>query len=239
MAVSNPFGGSLVDFNVGLSAAIALIYPIGISLEGLSAQIDALLSIGLGPFQAELALQFNAALAAQATLTLQIGIGDPLVSLELAIAALAQLQAALTAALQFPPINLSLSAELSASVALAGALSARLGLLSLAIQAAIKIKLAGLKLLLGTLEATADLEAQINVGPAWAFNFSDPDPGGPGEETLADIGEQIRTMFTTTGVGTGGDAILPSHNDVYGIVLMCRAAPAVQAGLSAIIKTEP
>jgi hypothetical protein len=223
MAVSTPSGGSLGSFNVGLAAALGLIYPLGISFEGLAAQIDALLSIGLGPFQAELSLQFNAALAAQATLTLQIG--DPTAALQLALSALAQLQAALTAALAFPPINISISAELSAAVALGAALAARLGLIKIAIEFALKIKLAGLKLLLDTLNAAAALEAQIALPGAYAFDFDDDG----GTDDLATIGGQIQTLFNG-GVGT----IAPTDMGVYGIVLMTKV-PAVQAALSAII----
>jgi hypothetical protein len=223
MSLSTPSGGTLGSFNVGLAAALGLIYPLGISLEGLAAQLDALLSIGLGPFQAELALQFNAALAAQATLTLQIG--DPTVALQLALSALAQLQAALTAALAFPPINISLSAELSATVALGAALAARLGLIKLAIEAAIKIKLAGLKLLLGTLNAAAAIEANLTLPGAYAFSFEDG-----GAEDLQTLGNQIQALFAGGGVGS----IAPTDLGVYGIVLMTKL-PAVQAALSAII----
>lgn len=216
------------EFNVGLDAVLKLLFPLGISFEGLVAQIDALLSIGLGPFQAELGLQFNASLAAQATLTLQIG--DPTLSLQLALSALAQLQAALTAALAFPPINLSLSAELSASAALAAALSARLGILSVAIELALKIKIAGLKLLLDTLDAAGTWQGYLSAGPAWGFSF-DHDSGA---DSLADIGAQINNRFSVTGVGTGGDAIAPGDTNVYGLVLLCQL-PVVRSALSAII----
>lgn len=226
MALSTPSGGSLLNFNAGLGAAVAAIFPLGISFGGLAAQIDALLSIGLGPFMAELSLQFNASLAAQATLTLQIG--DPTLALQLALSALAQLQAALAAALQFPPITLSLSAELTAAVALGAALAARLGLIKLAIEVALKIKIAGLKLLLGTLDLAADLQAKLAVGPAWAFSFED----GGGEDLQA-IGSQLQALFAA-GVGTGGDKIEPTDNNVYGVVLMTKV-PVVQAALSAII----
>lgn len=214
MSTSTPVGGALASFNAGLSAAVGMMIP-------LTAQIDALLSIGLGPFQAELALQFNASLAAQATLTLQIG--DPTIGLQLALSALAQLQAALSAALAFPSINIGLSAELSASFALAGALSIRLGLLKIAIEIALKIKFGALKLM-------ADLQLSLSMGTAWAFSFQDD--GTP--ETLATIGGQIQNMFGVTGVGTGMDAILPADTGVYGVVMMTKM-PAVQAALSAII----
>jgi hypothetical protein len=213
MSLGSPVGGTLGSFNVGLSAALAA------GILPLSAQLDALLSIGLGPFMAELSLQFNASLAAQATLTLQIG--DPTLALQLALSALAQLQAALAAALQFPPITLSLSAELTAAIALGAALAARLGMIKIAIEIALRIKL-------GVLKLAANLQASLDAGPAWAFTFEDG-----GGETLQAIGSQLQALFAA-GVGTGGDKIEPTDNNVYGVVLMTKV-PVVQAALSAII----
>lgn len=213
MALGTLTGGNLVEFNAGLSASLAIIYPLGISIEGLSAQLDALLSIGLGPYQAELALQFNASLALQATLTLQVG--DPTASLQLALSALAQLQAALIASLQFPPITLSLSAELSASMALAAAFAARIGLLKVAIEIALKIKLGALKLLLDSLDVAAELEAELTAGPLWAFSYGH---GSAGDD-LETIGGQIQALFSG-GVGSGASAIGGDDTNVYGVTLL-------------------
>ena len=105
MALGTPVGASLITFNVGLAAAVPVLGLLG-------AQIDALLSIGLGPFMAEISASFNASIALQATLNLQIS-GGAVFALQAAISALAQLQAALSAALTLPAISLSLSAELS------------------------------------------------------------------------------------------------------------------------------
>lgn len=208
MSLGTPVGANLIDFNVGLAAAVGVINP-------LSAQLDALLSLGLGPFEAELAASFNASLAAQATLTLQIG--DPFASLQLAIAALAQLQAALIAALTFPIPSLSISAELSASIALAGALSARLGLLKLLIEAALRIKF-------GAVQLAADLSAAINLGPAFAFTFAG--------DTLAVTGGQISALFAG-GLSDPPASILPGEV-VTGVIILTKV-PAVGVALNAII----
>lgn len=211
MAVVALASATLGDFNVALVAAAGLIVP-------LSAQIDALLSVGLGPFQADLAVQFNAALAATATLSLQIG--DPTAALQLAIGALAQLQAALQAALSLPPINLSLGAELSASAALVGALSARLGLLSLAIQAAIQIKL-------GALNAIASIEANFSAGPVVGIAIA-------GDSWTAN-GAKINSLFNGNTVdGFAISGLVPSSTIEGGVLLMCGSASAA-AALSAII----
>jgi hypothetical protein len=205
MPLSTPVGGSLGDFNVGLSGAIAFLNP-------LSAQLDLLISLGLGPYQADLSVQFNVALSATATLSLQIS--DPTIGLQMAISALAQLQAALTAALSLPTISLSLSAELSASFALAAALSLKLGGLKLLIEAAIQIKIAAMKFV-------ADLALGLSLPGAAAFSFAD--------DTMIVTGGQIQTLFSAPLVGINpGDV-------VYGIVLMTKL-PAVSAALDAIIQ---
>lgn len=217
MALGIAKGGSLLDFNVGLAVAVGLINP-------LSAQLDALLSIGLGPFQAELAAQLNASLALQASIS--ISIGNPLAALQLAIGALAQIQAALTAALQFPPINIGLSAELTASAAIAATLTARLGLLSVAIQLAIQIKI-------GAVKAAAELQASLALGPVFAIPF---DPGGG--STLASIGADIQGQFasglSTQPTDPGHPAVIAPGDPVYGVILIT-SVPAVSAALSAII----
>lgn len=211
MAIVAAESGTLGQFNVGLAAAVGLLIPV-------SAQIDALLSIGLGPFQAELAVQFSASLAAQATLSLQIG--DPTIALQLAISALAQLQAALNAALTLPPINLSLSAELSASVALAAALSARIGLLTAAIELALQIKLAAV-------EGAASLQASLGAGPVAAVAFSGED--------FATNGSKLATIMSGGTVdGFSLSSVNGSDPVSFGVLLVAGSA-SVGAALSAII----
>lgn len=212
MSITASKSGSLGSFNIGLAVAAGLINP-------LSAQLDALLAVGLGPFMAEISAQFNASLAATATLSLQVG--NPLAALQLAISALAQLQAALQAALSLPPITLSLSAELSASVALAAALAARIGLLKLAIAAALEIKI-------GAVQAAAGLAAQLSLPGFVAVSFAG--------ETFAVNGAKIATLL---GGGTvDGEALtglLPTDTVAYG-VLLAASSPSAGAALSAIIQ---
>lgn len=204
MPLSTPVGGSLGTFNVGLSASLGLLNP-------LSAQLDLLLALGLGPFMADLSAQFNMSLALQATLTLQIS--DPTAALRAAIAAIMQLIAALQAALQLPTISVGLSAELSASFALAAALSLKLGGLKLLIEAALAIKIAAMKF-------AADMAANLTLPGAAAFSFSG--------DAMSTTGSQIQSLFSSTLVGIQPTAV------VYGVVLLT-ALPAVSTALSAII----
>lgn len=211
MSIIAASSGTLGSFNVGLAVAAGLLVP-------LSAQLDALISIGIGPFQIELSLQFSATLAANATLTLQIG--DPTAALQLAISALAQLQAALSAALSLPTISLSLSAELGAGVALAGALSARLGILSIAIEIALQIKL-------GALAAAADLQASLTAPGIAAVAFAGEDFATNGAKIASLFGGSTVDGFTLTGVA-------PGDTVAYGVILAA-TLPSAGAALSAII----
>lgn len=201
--------------NVGLAVAAGLLVPV-------SAQIDALISIGLGPFMAELQVQFSASLAAQATLSLQIG--DPTIALQLAINALAQLQAALAAALSLPPVNLSIAAELSAQVALAAALAARLGLIEAAIQVALQLKLAAL-------EAAADLQASLTAGPVSAIALD-----GSGGETWSSAGAKLASLLN--GETVDGESItgLNPSDPITGAVLLITGSASVATALDVIIK---
>lgn len=203
----------LLDFNVGAAAAVALLNPLG-------AQIDALLALGLGPFQALLAAQFNAALAATASLSLTIG--DPLAALTLAIAAVAQLQAALTAALALPPIQLSLSAELTASAALALTLQGQLGGLQLLIKAALAIKIPAI-------QAAAALGASLNAGPFFAISFSDVQ--------LQQVSSWLSGEVGSGGLNADSTTLLPT-DITYG-VLIFGSLPSAQAAFSAIISVPP
>lgn len=213
MALNPEKGKTLGEFNVGLAAAVGVLNP-------LSAQLDALIAVGLGPFQAELSAQLQASLAAQASISLTIG--DPLAALRAAISAAAQLQASLQAALQFPTVNLSLSAELAASAALAASLSARLGLLTAALEVALRVKLAAVKL-------AADLAASLSAGPVFGFTFEP----GPLNDDLETIGQQIQTKFVG-GLQDGSTVLAPSQ-PVYGVVLLT-GSPTVFASIGAIIQ---
>lgn len=212
MAVTLVTSATLGELNVGLTAAVGFLNPLG-------AQIDALLALGLGPFEADLALQFNAALAAQASISLQIG--NPLAALQAAIGALAALQAALQAALTLPPVQLSLSAELTASAALAATLSARLGGLSILIQAALAIKIPAVK-------AAASLAASLSAGPVFLHQFTADSLSG----TMTEIG----------GFSSGmSDPFNPSNNIASGETvsgfLFTSKDPAAFVAMQAIFST--
>lgn len=210
MALTTVYAGTLGDVNIGLSAAVGFLYPLG-------AQVDALLGLGLGPLEFDLAIQFNAALAAQATLTLQIG--NPLAALQLAIAAMAQLQASLQAALSLPPITLSIGAELTASAALAASLAAKLGGLKLLIEAALAVKIPAVKL-------AADLALALSLGDVFIQTFDG--------DTLASTGSAISGSFGS-GLNYGAAQILPGET-VYGIILTT-SVPAVYGGMQVLFMT--
>lgn len=212
MAVELVTSATLGELNVGVAAAVGFLNPLG-------AQVDALLSLGIGPTQFELAAQFNASLAAQASISLQIG--NPLASLNAAISALAALQAALSAALSLPPVQLGLSAELSASVALAATLSAKLGALSILIEAALAIKIPAVQL-------AAELSASLGAGPVFLHQFSN---------------DTLGNTFTDIGGFSGGmsDPGAPANNiasgdTVFGFILTTKA-PTAFAGMQAIFAT--
>lgn len=210
---------SLLDFNVGAAAAVAFLNP-------LSAQLDALIALGLGPFQASLAAQFNAALAMQASLTLSISLGDLslLATLKSTLAAVATLQAALAAALTLglPPIQLSLGAELGAAVALAGVLKLQLGGIQALIKAAIAIKLPAVR-------AAASLGAALSAGPFFAISFSGV--------TLASVASWLAGEVAGGGLNADGQHLLPG--DVTFGALIFGTNPSFQASFNAIIAVPP
>lgn len=208
MAFTLVTSGTLLSVNVGLAAALGFLFPLG-------AQIDALLALGIGPFQVDLALQFSAAIALKATLSLSIG--NPLLGIQLALNALAQLQAALQAALALPPITLSLSAEIGATAALAGALSFKLGGLAILIELALAIKIPALK-------AAGELQAALGLGPVFLHTFDSTDLGTAGSEINAAMG---------AGFSNGGDVIPAAGTPVFGVVFTT-AVPSVQASMGLI-----
>jgi hypothetical protein len=208
----------LIDFNVGAAGAVAFLNPLG-------AQLDALLALGLGPFQATLAAQFNAALAASASLSLSIG--DPTVALRLAIAAVAQLQAALAAALSLPPIQLSLNAELTAAASLAATLQVQLGGLQLLIRAALAIKIPAI-------QAAAVLSAALSVGPFFAISFGFTSP-----TTLQQVSNWLSTEVGSGGLSADSTTLLPT-DETYGVLIFGSIPTAsAKAAFDAIISVPP
>ncbi len=207
---------TLLDFNVGCAAAVAFLNP-------LSAQLDLLLSAGLGPFQIALASQFNASIALQASLSLTLAVGDFSIvgALKASIAALVQLQAALAASLSLglPPITLGLGAELSATGALAAALQLQLGGLQLLIKAALAVKIPAI-------QAAAALAAALAVGPFFAISFSGVQ--------LQDVSGWLSSEVAGGGLSADSENLLPT-DPTYGILLF-GTNPSFQASLDAIIK---
>lgn len=212
MPLGTPISGTLGSFNVGLAAAVGFLAPLGI-------QIDALIALGLGPFQLDLSARLNAALAAQASLA--ISIGNPLASLQILLAAVANLQAALQGALSLSlSLNVSVSLNLSLMAALSGSLAIQLGGLQLAIRLALQIKIPALR-------AAAELAASMNAGPAFAFTYTG---------ALGSVGSEIAALYAA-GLVDGSNVIDPT-DDVYGVTLLS-SIPSVQAALQAIIQVGP
>ena len=207
-------GATLIDFNVGCAGAVLLLNP-------MAAQIDALLALGLGPFQTALAAQFNAALSAQATLSLQISLGDIglLVALQASIRALVALQASMALGLPIP--SLSLGAELGASVALMATLQVLLGGVRLLIEAALAVKIPAIR-------AAAALAAALSAGPFFGISFGMTLP----QSTLAAQGAEFASLFAT-GLVDGTNVIDPG-DPVFGVMLICKV-PTLQTALQAII----
>jgi hypothetical protein len=207
--------GDLGSINTGAVDLAGIINP-------LAAQLDAAISLGLGPLQADLAASLDASLALQASLSLSAT--DPLASLRAALEAAIALQASLSAALALPPLQFpSVSAEISASAALAASLSARLGAIQLLIDAMLAIKIPALQL------------ANINfgVGPIVLLVFDGLNAlGGGGLMTLQEAGNQIQSLFSS---GVGSPAIAPG--DYASGIIMVTSASSAMVGLSEIIRT--
>lgn len=202
-AVTEVAGGTLGAINVAAFNA-------NVFLPSLSAQIDSVLALGLGPAKFDVSSQLNATLAAQATFTVQVS--NPLDVLRQALAAVAQLQASLSLALTLPPVQLSFAAELGATAALAGSLTARLGAIEGLISAALAAKLPAIRFSQGLGDA-------LGVGPAILLEFNGIADG----TTMASIGNLIQTKFSGP-VTFGGDTINPG-DFVSGIILMTTASP--------------
>ena len=211
-SVDEVVGGTLGELNAGAAAAVGFV-------TGLGAQLDAFITFGLGPFQVDTALQFDATVAASASLTLKIG--NPLAALEAALAAVAQLQAQISAGLALPPVQVSFSAALGASAALVAALSARLGLIEGLISAALDVKLPAARL-------AGELAASLSAGPAIALVFDGISDG----TTLAEIGGLVAAKFAG-GLSVDGVSIAPT-SPVSGIILLTEGA-SVYASMSLLL----
>jgi hypothetical protein len=205
MAVNEVATGTVGDVNFAAAAAVGFINPLG-------AQIDAFLGATLGPFQAELQAQL------QANIDVGIGLGlsitNPFASLEAVLIAIANLQAAISAGLTLPAIQLN--AELTANADLIAGLEIKLGILDLAVQALLNIKIPALGL---AADATAAL-----AGPGVVLLEMTPN-------TLAAHGAEINNLFGVTGI-TG---IAPGDTGVVGYILVAKT-PGIKASFDFIFQ---
>lgn len=201
-------GGTLGEMNVGLGLSVGFINP-------LSAQIDAMIALGLGPLQADLAIELSGNLTLNANLALELSI-DPTASLRAALAAIAQIQAALSLGLALPSVSITAGAQLSAGAALAAGLTAKLGIIKGIIEAALRIKFPAIA-------AGAELAAALAAGPAIAASFDGLSDGS----TLAEMGSVVEAKFAG-GLSYGSETIDPT-DPVSGIMFVTTAAAAFDA----------
>jgi len=213
-AVTEVAGGTLGSLNVAAAASVGFVGP-------LSAQLDALVGVGLGNAQVDLGIQFNSALTLQANLALQVG--NPLAALQAALASIGLLQASLQAALSLPPVQLTLSSQISAQAALAGALSAKLGVLKGLIAAAVAVKAPAIQAVTGF--ATA-----LSAGPAIALSFDGITDNTP----LSSIGALVASKFSS-GISYGGNSIGPAE-PASGVILVTKGA-SVYGAMGIILTT--
>lgn len=214
MALTDVGSYTLGEVNIGLAIGIGLMNP-------LLLQLDLFLTgqFGLGPFLAEVQVQFQAAIAA--TLQLSIGISNPLQALQALLAALVQLQASIAVALAFPLpiISIQASAQLSAIVSLTGALALKIGGIKALLSAGLAVKIPALKFV-------GQIAAALSAGPVHLLKFT----GDP----LSTAGALIQSQFAA-GLGPS-DPIGPATL-VDGIIIVTKD-PAVFNALGVILKTS-
>ena len=214
MALTDVGSYTLGEINIGLAVGIGLMNP-------LLLQLDLFLTgqFGLGPFLAEVQVQFQAAISA--TLQLSIGISNPLQALQALLAALVQIQASIAVALAFPlPIvSIQASAQLSAIATLSGALALKIGGIKALLSAGLAVKIPALKFV-------GQISAALSAGPVHLLTFT----GDP----LINAGAQIQSQFAA-GLGPS-DPIAPGTL-VDGIIIVTKD-PAVFNALGVILKTS-
>ena len=212
MAVPDQYRAlDLGGFNPGVSGANALLTP-------LCAQLDSLISAGIGPFQRSLGNQFNAALSAQAQLGLELVNGNIFDVIKQALAALAQLQAALALSLGAPPPELSVSTSLSSTAALVGALKIQLAAIKQLIKAALAVKAPALSL-------SAVLTDALGQGPFIAVSFS--------SVQLQAVSSWLSSEVSGGGLSADGTTI-GSTDPTFGVLIFGKDS-STKAALDAII----
>lgn len=216
MALPDSFKAlKLVDFNVGAAAAVAVLNPLAL-------QVEALLTAGLGSYQADVLARLNAALAAQARLSLSLTMSpeEILARLKASILAMAQLQAALALALDLPVPGI----RLSANAAILAALKVELGGIQALIKAALEVKIPAMAL-------GARLGAALGAGPFYVLSFSETPLAAAGSY----IGAKAVAGFSAAEAGLSDPSqdILPEA-EVFGVLVVCKN-PQLAAAFGAII----
>lgn len=214
MALNTLGSYTLGQVNVGLAVGLGLMNP-------LLLQLDLMLTgqFGLGPFLADIQVQFNAAISA--TLQLSIGISDPLAALRALLQALVQVQASLAVALSFPLpiISIQASAQISAIASLSAALTLKIGGIKALLQAGLAVKIPALQFI-------AQISAAMSAGPVHLVSFTG--------DNLLNTGTQISAQFAS---GLGPSNPIAPGEQVSGILIVTKD-PAVFAALGVILKTS-
>jgi len=206
-------GGSLGSVNFAADLAAKALFPLGAALDGF-------LAASLGPLQANLQAQLNAQLSTSVAIGLQIG--DPLAGIKAALAAVGTLAASLQASLAFP-ISFDIGIQLSATLKLIAELEVQLGLLNIAIDLLLKIKIPAL-------EAAANILAELNAGSVILVELDGT--------SLATLGGEIQTKFNSSlvfpTVGPPTVTISPT-TPAFGYILIT-ALPATKGSLDFVLR---
>lgn len=214
MALNEVGSFTLGEVNIALLAGVGLLNP-------LLLQIDLFLTgqFGLGPFLADIQVQFAAAISAQ--LQLSLTLSDPLAAIRATIAAFATLQASLAIALSFglPTVSLQIGAQIAAMASLSGTLALKVGGIKALLAAGLAVKIPALRFV-------AQVTAALSAGPVQLLSFTG--------DTLALTGTEIAALFSA---GIGGSHPIPPGVPVSGILILTED-PVVFAALGGILKTS-
>jgi hypothetical protein len=214
MALTEVGSFTLGEVNIALLVGVGLLNP-------LLLQLDLFLTgqFGLGPFLADIQVQFAAAISAQ--LQLGLTLSDPLAAIRATIAAFATLQASLAIALSFglPTVSLQIGAQIAAMASLSGTLALKVGGIKALLAAGLAVKIPALRFV-------AQVSAAMSAGPVALLSFTG--------DTLAITGGEISSLFTS---GIGGSHPIPPGAAVSGIIILTED-PAVFAALGGILKTS-
>jgi hypothetical protein len=190
-------------------------------LNPLLLQLDLFLTgqFGLGPFLADIQVQFAAAISAQ--LQMSLSLSDPLAAIRATLAAFASLQASLAVALSLglPTVSLQIGAQIAAMASLSGTLALKVGGIKALLAAGLAVKIPALRFV-------AQISAAMSAGPVALLSFTG--------DTLAFTGGEISALFAA---GIGGSHPIPAGAPVSGVIILTED-PAVFAALGVILKTS-